>query len=156
MENFLVGQKHIVTCRCMLPQYKKYNQRHRFVVFSIIENDVIKEKFVECNNCGIVHKVYDVCKSQIINRDEFPGLIKKEDIKSQLPQNLIDILEKNDCDLATWENVKFIIENKFWGNFVVLSSENIDGNNIGKYIQFFGENLFKIESFINNEVINGK
>jgi hypothetical protein len=153
METNKIGLKHIVTCRCILPQFKKLNKPHRFIVFSIIENDIVQEKYVKCNNCDIIHKVYDICKSQIMNRDDFPGLLSIDDIKLQIPTNISDILEKNKCDLPTYENVKFIIENQQWGHFCVLNSENIDGVNIGKYIQIFGKDIFKIESFSNNEVI---
>lgn len=153
MENNYQYQKHLITCRCILPQYKKIGKLHRFIVFSIIENDNVIEKFARCNNCNVVHRVYDICKSEIINTDEFKGIITIDDIKLSLPKNLIEILDKHNCDVATWENTKFIFENKMWGNFVTLTNESSDGYNVGKYIIILGENFFKIESFSNREYI---
>ena len=153
MENNYQFQKHLVTCRCVLPQYKKSGQLHRFVVFSVIQNDNVVEKFARCNNCNVVHRVHDICKSEILNTDEFRGLITIEDIKLGLNKNIIEILDKYNCDIATWENVKFIIENQLWGNFVTLNSESSDGYNVGKYLVIIGENMFKIESFSNREYI---
>ena len=154
MENNYQYQKHLVTCRCILPQYKKSGNLHRFVVFSTIENDIVIEKFTRCNNCNVVHRVYDICKSEIINTDEFRGLITIDDIKLNLNnKNLSDILDKYNCDIATWENVKFIIDNNLWGNFVTLTNESADGFNVGKYLVIISETLFKIESFSNREYI---
>ena len=123
-------------------------QPHQFVVFSVINEDVIQEKFVQCNNCGLIHKVVDICKSEIQNsKEHMNSLITIEDIKSSLPQNIASILENNSADLATWEAVQFFLENKQWGNIVVLTKDN-EGDQIhGKYIRVLGETLCKVETF---------
>ena len=36
------------------------------------------------------------------------------------------VLESYDCELSTWENIKFIVENEKVGDFVVLKQEEIE------------------------------
>lgn len=144
------GQKHLVKCRCVLPQFKKLPDPpvHMFVVFSVIIDDKVNTKFSQCNNCGTIHKVTDICTSEIIQSKDFMNsLIKIEDIKPSLGQNFVSILESNQADLATWEAVQFIVENKKWGEFVVLTSDSEENDIIGKYIRILGENICKVESF---------
>lgn len=145
------GQKHLVKCRCVLPQFKKLENPppHQFIVFSILKDDgnaVVK--YAQCNNCGIVHRVIDVCKSEILtSKENMNSLIKIEDIKPSLHSNIANVLEANSVDLATWEAVQFIIENKRWGEFVVMTTET-EGDEInGKYIRVLGESLCKVETF---------
>lgn len=145
------GQKHLISCRCVLPQYKKLKDPpvHKFVVFSKInDNDEVIVKYSQCNNCGIIHKITNICTSEIVaGKDHMNSLIRIEDIKASLSKNFIEILEVNFADLATWEAVQFTVENKLWGNIIVFSSE-VEGSDVsGKYIKILGETLCKIETF---------
>lgn len=152
-----LGQKHLIQCRCILPQFKKLKEppRHNFVVFSVIDDDnKTVVKFAQCNNCGIIHKVTDVGRSEIVSgREHMSSIVSVDDLKASLPEKLVSVLEVNNCDLPTWEMVQFIIENQKWGDFVVLVSEEEDGQRQGKYVRILGENLFKVESFTREEVI---
>ena len=56
-------------------------------------------------------------------------------------------LEANNADLSTWEAVQFIVENKQWGNHVVLSTDSENNEVYGKYIKILGESLCKVENF---------
>jgi hypothetical protein len=148
------GQKHLVKCRCVLPNLlsSPNPQQHQFVVFSIVEDDVVKTKFVQCNNCGVVHKVVDICKSEIMNgKESLSSIIKKEDLRASLPTGLVQILDVNDVDLHGWEAAKFIIDEKRWGDFVVLQSDTSDGMKQGKYVRILGETLFKVDSFVRED-----
>ena len=153
----LTGQKHLVKCRCVLPQYKKRADPlpHQFIVFSIIDDDNrVKPKHVQCNNCGIIHKVIDVGRTEIVSGREFMSSIMViDEIKSAIPEKLAALLESNNCDLPTWENVKFIIESKRWGDYIILNSDEEDGLRQGKYVTIMGENLFKVDSFTREEVV---
>lgn len=152
----IFGQKHLIKCRCVLPQFKNRANppQHQFVVFSTIDDDVIKHKYVQCNNCGIIHKVVDICKSEIIPGKEMSAaLITIDDVKGSLPKTLCDILESSSTDLPTWEHAQFIHENKKWGEFVVLNSEESDGSRSGKYVRILGESLFKVESYDREEIV---
>lgn len=153
------GQKHLIKCRCVLSQFKRleFPPIHQFVVFSVIgDDDKVQVKFAQCNNCGIVHKVTDICQSEIMpSRDTMTSLITVNDIKPSIPKELSVLLDGNNADLATWEAVQFLLTNKSWGQFVVISSDVEDGFKQGKYVVIMGENLFKVESFMRNEVVNG-
>lgn len=149
------GQKHLVKCRCVLPQFKKAENppRHQFPVFSVINDDnTVAVKFAQCPNCGVVHKVTEISNSTIIKgREEMGSLLTIEDIKASLPEKIASVLESNNADLPTWEYVKFIIENKQWGNFAVLTSDVEEGLRQGKYVRILDETMFKVEMFSREE-----
>ena len=151
------GHKHLIKCSCVLSQFKKLNNppQHQFVVFSVIdENDVVKQKYAQCPNCGIIHKVTEIGKSEIIkNKEVMSSIITINDIKSSLNQSLVSILENNHADIASWEMAQFICENKKWGEFVVLVTESEAQIKQGKYVRILGENLFKVENFSREEEI---
>ncbi len=145
------GQKHLISCRCVLPQFKSKTDPpvHKFIVFSSIDDsDNVVSKFAQCNNCGLVHKVTDICKSTILQgKESFKSILSIDDIKMSVPNQLSVMLEKHNADLPTWEHVSFILENKLWGDHVVLTSEIEDNVKHGKYVRILGENLYKVESF---------
>ncbi len=144
------GSKHLIQCHCMLPQLKNKGILHQFVVFSTEDDQgIVKTKFAQCNNCGVIHKVIDYCKSIVMNgKEELKSILTIDDIKlSIMSKDLCALLERSDCDLATWEQVKFIIENKKWGHTVTLSSSLEEGIRVIKYLQILGEDLFKVETY---------
>lgn len=149
------GVKHLIRCRCVMPQFKALPEppQHQFVVFSVIDDsDRAQVKFAQCNNCGVIHKVTDVCKSEVMtNREDMGSIVTINDIKMGLPGNLINILESSDVDLPTWEFASFIYENKRWGEFVVLTTDSENGTRQGKYVQILGESMFKVSSFSREE-----
>jgi hypothetical protein len=147
---------HLVTCRCVLPQFKRASSppQHQFVVFSVIDDDgSARVKFAQCNSCGIVHKVTDICKSEVVPRESMGSLVTIDDIKASMSQQLTGILEAAGVDLPTWEYAQFICENKLWGLFVVLTTDIADNTRQGKYVRILGENLFKVEVFTRDEVV---
>lgn len=154
------GIKHLLECHCILPQYRyaKNPIYHKFVAFSIIdESDTLIPKFVTCNNCGVVHKIFDVCKSEIVSgRDDLLSETKKDDIKYSIPSDLREILESYSCDIATYENVKFILEQKKWGSHMILTRETVDDDVTGKMLVFENHDKFKIETFIDTMTIDKK
>ena len=150
------GLKHLVTCRCILPQFKRAKDPpfHQFTVFSIVDDDgSVRVKFAQCNNCGIVHRVIDVCRSEIVSRESMSSIITIDDVKIGMPAKLVELLELNGVDLSTWESVRFIIDSAAWGSFVVMSTDEQDGLRQGKYLRIFGQNLYKVEPFVREEVI---
>ena len=153
----IIGQKHLIKCRCVLPQFKNSadpeKKQHRFTVFSEIIDDVVKQKYSQCNNCGLIHKVTDICTSEIMSgKEAMSSILTIDDIKSSLNDNLISILERYQCDLPTWEHAQFVFENKKWGDFVVLTSDIEDDDKIVKYVRFLGETLLKVETYSRKEV----
>ena len=105
----MTGQQHLIQCHCVLPQYRgrKDPVYHKFTVFSIIdESDTVVPKFVQCNNCGVIHKVYDICKSEIITgKDEMRNTAKIDDFKFGIPNDLINLLTTYNCDVNIWEHI---------------------------------------------------
>jgi len=157
-EDLSYGIKHLIQCQCILPQFKNNIKNpifHKFAVFSIVEQGVIvKEKFVQCTHCGIIHKVSDISVSEImVGKENMSSVITLQDIRLNLPEKIVTILDTYDLDIATWENVQYIIDNERWGEHVVLSSD-LQGNiRQGKILRIMGTNLLKIETFTRNEEV---
>ena len=155
------GIRHLVQCHCVLPQFRKSNPVifHKFPVFSIVgNNDVIEAKFVQCENCNVIHKVVDLCKSEIaIGKDEASTVINIDDIKLSLSEDIIKILERHNCHISVWENVRFIFETEGWGERVKLSEsiEEKDTNYKLLYIDSYDKARIKTEIRV-NEVWNQK
>lgn len=151
------GQKHLIQCRCILSQFKKQKDPplHQFVVFSSFDSSGnVISKYCQCNNCGIIHKVVDICKSEIIEKKEdMTSIVTIDDIRGSIHANLCTILDKNNADLPTWEACQHIIENSLWGSHVILTSEKDGDTRAGKYVRIIGESLFKVETFTRTEVV---
>lgn len=148
------GGKHLVKCVCVLPQLSKQKNppSHEFVVFSVYDDDVgdFEATFVQCDNCGVVHKVVDLCASVILRgKDELKSVVTVDDVKKSVPPQMAEVLEQHRVDLPTWQQLAWIIENKLWGSHIILSSEYFDGVRQGKIMTIIGETLYKIGNFMN-------
>src|SRR5581483_3885657 len=152
-----MGLKHLVTCRCTLPQFKRAASPplHQFTVFSVVaDDDTVIPKYAQCNNCGIVHRVVEINRSEIISgKESMNSIVTIAGIKASLAPRLADILEGSDCDLPTWEMAKHIYDNKKWGEFVVLASDTDAGTRSGKYVRILGENMFDVAGFEREEEV---
>src|SRR3990167_799318 len=152
------GQKHLIQCRCVLPQLKRSVVPifHSFVVFSIIDDDgTVRPKLAQCNNCGVLHRVIDLCKSEFVKKDHSTSLLSIDDVRSSFPEQLESSLSAADVDLPTWEQAKFIYENELWGQHVILSSESDGELRHVKLVRILGRSLFKVEQVSTTEVISG-
>lgn len=142
--------KHTIECNCILPQFKNTIPTvfHKFVVFSIINEDGnLKPSYINCNNCGAIHKVLEVGQSIQTPKESISILPKIEEIKTQLPKQLVDILESYKCELHVWQELKFIFDEQKWGKTVLLTKETDGDFSVGKYVLVFGTNFFKVDSF---------
>lgn len=150
------GIKHLVECHCVLPQFRDTHPPvyHKFVVFSHVKNGNVISKLAQCNNCGIVHRVVDIMKSEILAGSETTtSIVTKNDIKLSMATNISSVLESYNVDVATWEEVAFIIETQQWNKHVVISREEKDGMISGKLLKITGQNSAKIETFSMTTVI---
>ena len=151
------GFRHLVQCHCILPQYRGNENPvfHRFTVFSIVDkNDEVVDKFQQCPNCGVVHKIFDICKSEIlIGSESGYALTTIDDIKISLPEKVCDVLEKNKCDISVWENVDYILQNELWGQKVSLTRDQVNESIVTKFLRIDGENKLKIETQESSQVI---
>ncbi len=150
------GQKHLIKCRCVLPQMKSapIPVQHHFLVFSEVVNGEVKPKYTQCNNCGVVHKVIDICTSEIVGgKEDMGSIIEIDDIRLSMNSKLSAILDRHKCDLPTWEHAQYIVENKKWGEIVVLTNDADGNSKIVKYVRIISDGLYKIDSHTRNDVI---
>ncbi len=144
--------KHLIQCRCILPQFEKMDipPFHKFIVFSEIDNEgMVVPSFSQCNNCGIK----EVGVSDLIKKEALSSISSIKEIKSQLPSNLLDVLSESTLDLHSWQEILWIFNNDSWGKSVILHKEEIDGILTGKYIQFFSKENWRINSFTREESV---
>jgi hypothetical protein len=151
------GYKHLVECNCVLPQYRSHPTPvfHKFVVFSVLdESGSVIPKNVQCENCGTIHKIYDICKSEIVpGKDESRSVLTKKDVSASLTQSLIDLLEEYQLGIADYEAAKFYIDNEMWGSVIILSKE-IDGDGYsGKMLNFVGHGKFRVDPYFGKDMI---
>lgn len=140
--------RHLVKCRCVLTQFKRMADppAYEFVVFSELVDGQVQVKLVACPNCGIIHKVVDLCASEILNRDDSRTVTTIEDVKVSLSSMVSAVMEKHEVDISVWEHARWIIENERWGSFVVLGQENVQGGKNSKIMIILGSSLFRVET----------
>jgi len=144
----LEGIRHLIECHCVLPQYRNSNPPvfHKFIVFSAINDDQVQKKLAQCNNCGILHRIVDICKSEIVHGlEEGSSLRSIEDLKVSFPQKLSDFLVVQKLDIATWEFIEFLIDNKLEKDVVINKTEAGDITQL-KILQINADGTFKIRN----------
>lgn len=145
------GIKHTIECHCVLPQYKSRPNPpwHKFIVFSVIDDsNTVTPKYSQCNNCGVIHKVFDICKSEIISgKDELRSIKTIDDISIMIPRDIREILQNYKVDISTWEMVQFILNEKKWGKNIILTRDTVNDEIHGKAMFFDGKEKIRIESF---------
>ena len=144
----LEGVRHLIECHCTLPQYRNANPPvyHKFVVFSVLDEDAIQKKLVQCNNCGIIHKVVDLCKTEIAHgMEEGQSLRSIEDIKIGIPDKMVTFLIQQNADISTWEYVEFILDNKKEKE-VILKKEQKDDLTQLKILHIKEDGTFKVKN----------
>ena len=151
------GYKHLIQCHCVLPQYRSMQDPvfHKFVVFSKVdESDNIVPKLVKCNNCGVVHKVVDFCKSEVSHGvDNSIAIVSVNDIRPFIPEEIRKILDDHKCDIATWEQIDDVIENSIWESVVTISKQTVGDSTQIKQIVIKEGGKFKIQSHLRQDTI---
>lgn len=144
------GFKHYVTCKCVHPSFKNKESPpdHMFVVFSVVDDsENFRSSYVQCDNCGIVHKVVEFCRSEILNEESSAAITSVDDVKLTIPDKLCKLLEKYRVDLATWQYVAWLLSEGKTGSGVVLDFEYVDNVKRGKFLKIIDSSNFAIESF---------
>lgn len=154
------GIKHLIECHCYLAIYKKNSKmiNHKFPVYSKIDEDgKVIPKNVKCNNCEALHYIVDVCKSELkAGKDQSSIVITVDDLKTMLPQNISNFLISNEVDISTWEHIKDIIDERRWGEPVIIKRDIIDEKQQVKYVTLDSNLNIKIEiSVIEDTLISG-
>ena len=147
----MTGIRHLVQCRCVLPMYRDSVDPvfHKFPVFSMLDDDdVVIVKTVACDNCGVMHRVFDVCRSEVIfGHDDSPVTMTVEDIRLTLPTRLGDILMGYLLHISVWEEVQFVYQGGHWGTEIVMTRDEVMGRVQGKKLRIDGFDDFKITQF---------
>jgi len=145
------GIRHLISCQCILPQFKRSKNPlfHKFVVFSVIDDeDNVVKSYAQCNNCSIVHKVIDVCSSEIIKgKEQLASLPSISDIKLEFPDSLSELLESYKADITIWQHAQFILRLQKWGEKIIIQREEDESGVQGKRLTFISANQFRMESF---------
>jgi hypothetical protein len=151
------GIKHYIECHCVTPQFRNAKKPiyFGFSVFSVLqEDDTVDEKFVQCPNCGVIHRVHDLCRSEILSgKDESAVIRSLDDIKLSIPENLVQLLEANKTSFADYEKLEWIINNEVWDESVILVSDIEDGTRTGKLLKFNKSGRPRVEPFASVELI---
>ena len=146
------GTKHLIQCHCILPQYRNTNPPlfHKFVVFSLSDDDIMREKIAQCNNCGVLHRIVDFCKSEILFGKDASGSVRTiEDVELGLPERLASYLKSQNIDIATWEQVEWTVENLDESEVVIRRDEQGGKTNL-KILTIKKDGTFKTR----NEIIS--
>lgn len=146
------GTKHLIQCHCILPQYRNTDPPlfHKFVVFSLTEDDSVREKIVQCNNCGVLHKIVDFCKSEILFGKDSSGSVRTiDDIELGLPERLAAYLKSQNIDIATWEQIEWMVENLDESEVVIRRDDQGGKTNL-KILTIKKDGTFKTR----NEIIS--
>ncbi len=151
------GIKHLIECHCVLPQYRKVENPpyHRFIVFSLIDDsETIIPKHAKCNNCGVVHNVIDVCKSEVLLGQEVGAVMTKADCGMMLPSGVKQMLETYNCEVPDWEHALYILQNEKWGDFIIINREETEqGDLTGKVLRFVSHGNYRLEPFMQKRTI---
>lgn len=152
------GIKHLIECHCLLPQFRAAGKPyHQFVVFSYLDDsDQAVHKHARCNNCGVIHNVLDIGKSEILSGQETGAIIEKKDIEMMIPSSISNILNTYDADIPTWEYVLWLYEEQKWGSHAIISREETEaGDIVGKILKLNGPNQFRLEPYILRQTVGG-
>jgi len=153
----MLGCKHMIECHCILPIYKdvKPTIYHKFVTYSKIdESSKIIPKYVNCNNCGITHYVYEICKSDIkVGKEDIKSIRTIEDLSLNLPDKLIKILEKHDCSIEDYELIEDILDQEVFPSELIINREIIDEEHHIKLLKINSSKKFKIESEVIKTIV---
>ena len=144
------GIKHLIECHCKLPQYAKSidGPYHQFVVFSIIDDsNTVIPKHVACNNCGVIHKVYDIGKSELMAGQETGAVMTIEDVALMLPESIKNVLISYKCDISCWENVLFVFQNEKFPSDIVVDRKLEDDIVSGKILSITNYGQYTIKPF---------
>ena len=144
------GVKHLVECHCYLKIFGDASTEvnHKFAVYSKFDdNGKVIPKIQKCNNCESLHYVYDLCKSELKpGKDNTTVTLNFEDLAMMMPERLANSLIRNGCSLADMEHAIDILEEKRWGETLVLKRDIISEEEQVKIIRILSDSKFQIDT----------
>lgn len=144
--------KHTIQCHCILPQYRNREDPvfHKFIAFSVLDDsDTVVSKYVNCNNCSAVHRIYDVCKSEIVvGKEDMRSVVSIDDISLMIPKDIVSVLEAYDCEIHCYEHTLHILQYRLFEEYVILAKDVMENEVVGKKLTFNKMGAASIESFV--------
>ena len=104
-------------------------------------------KHAKCNNCGVVHNVVDIGKSEILPGQETGAVMDIDDVKIMMPDSLNRMLSTYNCDIATWENVLFVLQHNKFPSSIVLDRNEENGVISGKILDMKDYTVYSIRPY---------
>tara|TARA_B100000287_G_C20324985_1_gene659381 strand:- start:105 stop:581 length:477 start_codon:yes stop_codon:yes gene_type:complete len=153
-----MNQRHLIECHCVLPVYKDRRPiiYHKFSVYSKVDKKTgnVIPKYVNCNNCGVTHFVYEFCKSEIkLGKEDISSVRSISDIEISLPEKVVNILKSYQSTIDMYEEVEDIIDNDYYPRSIVLKREIIDEKYHFKILNLKNKKTFKVSSEIIDTVL---
>ena len=154
------GLKHLIECHCYLAIYKNSQKiiNHRFPVYSKLDefNNIIP-RLAKCNNCEAFHYVYDVSKSELkAGKDQSTIVLNKKEIRMMLPDRIRNVLDESETDISNYEHALDIIEERRWGESIVVKRDIIEEIEQVKMIEIHGKDKIRISiERIDNLIVEG-
>ena len=74
-------------------------------------------------------------------------VIQKEDIALMLPSSLKNMLISYGCDVATWENVLFVLQNSKFPCNIILDKKEENGLISGKLLEMADHGKYVIKPY---------
>lgn len=144
------SQRHVLICRCILRQNRERRDpdKFRFTACSLIIDGECSVSYVECPNCGVTHKVIDLCRSEIVQSELTKLAPSLDELKASLPDKLCAILANHELDTSVWQHAVNIVTHKLWGYSIQLKRESVGTDSVVKYVQVLGESLFRVHTSV--------
>ena len=111
----------------------------------ITKKGVVKDKNMKCPNCGRIHRVIEIGKSEIVAGGSYREL---DDIKRVLPNELVSVLEEHGCDYVVYEECELAIKKRVKNNRkIMLTREHSEDEIFGKCVLIKKNGDFLLESY---------
>lgn len=142
--------KHTLQCKCFAASEmdKETPQFYEFIAISEVdENGDVVPRTIPCDNCGRLHEVYEICKSNVIDGTDSPiGILSMEEIEMSIPEKLQKLLKDNKCPKHTWEEASLILEKELWGSSIILNRDIQNNKVFCKTLKILGVTFYRIDN----------
>jgi len=99
--------------------------------------------------------VIELGKSEIVpHKEGSKSVVTKLDLTFGLPGDIVELLRSYNCDLATWEEIMFVLDQELWKTDIVLTREEDEGTVHGKILTIETPDRFKLRSFSRDEFVS--
>lgn len=91
----------------------------------------------------------EVGLSQKLKKETSAVLPDVEEIKTGLPEKLVQLIERYKLDLPSWQEIQFVFENEKWDRPIILFKEQGDNPEdvSGKYLLISSKSLWRVQIF---------